>query len=139
MILYGFYLSFFKKQKGGATPPQMLSHKFGTADYVILIFDVKLVEIAAPTPNANDEIFMRLGVLLRIEKNVTVDGVELKLMPAEVDESLYKSRYLFDPVIVAEGIAVYLHGERAAVDDLGKVVFCEGLDAGERSIKTRER
>ena len=96
----------------------MLSHKLGTADYVVLIFNVKLVEVTAPTPDADDEVFVRLGVLLCVKKNVAVDGVELKLMSAKVDKCFYKRGYLFDAVLVAEGVVVYLHGERSAVDDI---------------------
>ena len=55
---------------------------------MILIFDIQFVEIAAPAPDADDEIGVILGVLLCIEKHLPIDGIKLKLMSAKVDKCL---------------------------------------------------
>ena len=55
----------------------MLYGKSYTADYVVLEFTVKLGEIAAPAPNADDQVSVFFGVLLRFEKVVAVDNIEL--------------------------------------------------------------
>ena len=101
---------------------------------MILIYGVKLVEISAPAPDANDKVFMRFGIPLRLDKRLAVDGVQLKLMTSKVNKRLDQRGNLFDAVLVTEGVAVYLHRERSAVDDLGKIVFCEGEYAGERAV-----
>ena len=55
----------------------MLYGKSYTADYVVLEFTVELGEIAAPAPNADDQVSVFFGVLLRFEKVVAVDNIEL--------------------------------------------------------------
>ena len=63
---------------------------------------VKFVEITAPTPNADDEIFVFFGMLHCIKQYIAVDAVELQLMSAEMDERLDKCRHLGDAVAVAK-------------------------------------
>ena len=117
----------------------LLRHKLGTADYVILVCHVKLVEISAPAPNSYDEIFMIFGMLLRIEQNLSVYRIDLKLMSAKVDKCFNESGYLLYSVLVSKGILVHFHSERTAVNYLGKVVLSEGLDTRKRSVELTYR
>ena len=102
---------------------------------MILIINIKLIEISAPAPDSNDKVLMILGVLLGIQQHFPIDGIKLNLMTAKVDKRLYKSSNLLYAVGISEGIVVNLHSQRAAVDNLGHIVLCEGLDAGERPLK----
>ena len=102
---------------------------------MILVINVKLIEISAPTPDADDQILMILGVLLRVKQNLSVDGIELKLMTAQIDKRLDQRRNLFNSVGIAEGVVVYLHSQWSAVDDLGHIMLGKGLYAGKRSLQ----
>ena len=112
-------------------------HKFRTADYVVLIFGIELVEVAAPAPYTNNEVFVCLGVLLRIEQHISVYRIKLKLMPSKVYKGLDECGDLFYSVTVAECIVVYLHRERSAVDYFAEIVLCKGLNTGKRSAEFR--
>ena len=89
---------------------------------MILILNIKLVEIPAPAPNADDKIFMILGMLLRVEQNLSVYRIQLKLMASKVDKRLYQSRHFFYAVGISKRIVMYFHSQGAAVDDLGHIV-----------------
>lgn len=82
---------------------------------MVLIFLVKLYEICAPTPDTNDHIRIIFGVLLRIDKSVSVDGIELKLMSAEVNIFLDEGCNLLNALLGIEYGGVEFHGERSAV------------------------
>ena len=73
---------------------------------------------------------MILGVLLRIQQCFPIDGVQLKLITAQIDKRLYKGGNLSNAFGVSEGVVMDLHCKRPAVDDLGHIVLGEGLDAG---------
>ena len=105
-------------------------HKLGAADYLILIGGVQLAEISAPAPYADDEVLIRLGILLCGEEDIAVYGVYLQLMTAEVDERLDEGGDLSHSILVSEGVVVNLHSQRAAVYDFREIVLCEGLYAG---------
>ena len=47
--------------------------KFYSLYYVVLILHIKLVEVTAPAPDANDKVGVVLGVLLCIKQNFAVD------------------------------------------------------------------
>lgn len=69
---------------------------------MILVLYIELVEVAAPPPYPHDEIFMILGVLLRVEQAIAVDRVQLQLMPAALHEQLDEPRDFLRSLIVAE-------------------------------------
>ena len=104
---------------------------------MVLVADVELVEVAAPAPNAYDEVGVVFGVLLRVEQTVAVDGVELHLMSTEIDESLDEHGNLLFALVVAEDCVVNLHGEGAAVGDALHIKFGKGLNGGKRTVDAR--
>lgn len=105
----------------------MLNRVFHTSDDVVLIFDIQLVEVAAPAPYAHNEVRIILGVLLCIQQPLAIDGIELQLVTAEEDKAFDKHGDLFDTDVVSQYRVVDLKGERPAVDDLGHIVFGKGL------------
>ena len=56
-----------------------------SCDNVVLITAVKLDEISRPSPNSDDKLLMRLGILLRVKHRIKADGVELYLMSSAVN------------------------------------------------------
>ena len=92
---------------------------------MLLIGKVELVEVAAPAPYAYDEVGIILGVLLRVEKSVAVDRIELKLMTAKLDEGLDELCRFFDALVVAEYGIVKLKSQGSAVDYVRHIKFRE--------------
>ena len=97
---------------------------------MILIRLRQFVEIATPAPDADNKVLMILRVLLRVQQHFPIDGVQLKLMTAQIDKRLYKGGNLSNTVWISEGVVVDLQRKRSTVDDLGHIVLGEGLDAG---------
>lgn len=64
---------------------------------MILIANVQLAEITAPTPDPDYKIWVFFGMFLRVNQCVAVNRVYLYLMPAEVYERFYKRSGLFSP------------------------------------------
>ena len=102
---------------------------------MILIIYVKLVEITTPAPDADNKVLMILGMLLRVQQHFSVDGVQLKLMSAQINKRLDKGGNLSNAFGISEGVVMDLHSKRSAVDDLGHIVLGEGLNAGKGTLK----
>ena len=79
---------------------------------------VKLIKISAPAPNPDYEIRILFRVPLRIDKPVTVDGIELQLVPAKFDVFLHEHSDLLYTYIIPQNGIVYFDCERATVDDI---------------------
>jgi hypothetical protein len=60
------------------------------SDDLVLIRGVKLAEITAPTPDANHQISVQLRMALGIAEGIDIDGVELELLAAGLDEDAEK-------------------------------------------------
>ena len=111
-----------------------LSKKLTSLDDMILISGIEIVPVSAPAPYSYDEVGVVFGVLARVEQAVAIYRIELELMSAKVDVRLYERGGLLNADVVAENRVVNFKCERSAVDDLGKIVFCEGEYAGERAV-----
>ena len=85
---------------------------------MILITLVELYEIAAPTPNANNKVAVKLRVSLRLEQLIAVESVELQLMTSETDVRADKHSQLLDGLLIAEDAVIQLDGERTAIDGI---------------------
>ena len=74
---------------GGASfpeaPPQKTksAHKFGAADHMVLIRQVKLNKIAAPAPYTHDQLLIRLGIFLRRPQRVRIHRIQLQLLEGQ--------------------------------------------------------
>ena len=90
---------------------------------MILIIHVKLIKIAAPSPDADDQIAVILRVGLRVKKAGVIDRIELQLMSAAKDEQLYKLRDLGDGFVLRKYAVGKLDGQRTAVDNLGHIML----------------
>ena len=82
---------------------------------MILISDVKFVKVSAPTPYANDQVFMVFGMFLRVKQRLAIDSVELQLMPAVFHEQFHKPCHFLRPLVVAKERIVEFQRERPAV------------------------
>ena len=85
---------------------------------MILITLVELYEVATPSPHAHDEVAVQLGVSLRIEQSVAIEGVELKLVATQADVGANELSQLLDTLLVADKALVELDGERTAIDGI---------------------
>ena len=61
--------------------------QFYPLDDLVLIAFVKFDEVSAPSPHAHDEVAVALGMFLRVEKRLAVDGVDLHLVSAALDRA----------------------------------------------------
>ena len=71
----------------------------------------------------------------RRQQHVPVDGVQLQLVAAPQNKCLHQPRHLLDALLVAEGGAVHLHGQRAAVADAFHIKAGKAFDAGKRAVQ----
>ena len=109
----------------------MSEDHFGPFDDVVLINFVQFDKIAAPAPDAHDEIAVVFRVLLRVEQPVAVDGVDLHLVAAEVHVALDEHGAFADGVVIAEHGVGQLDGQRAAVCHACQMRLGKGLDDGD--------
>ena len=89
---------------------------------------VKLYEIRAPSPDADDETFVFFGMCLGVEEGIAVDGVELELMTAALDEIADEGSNLRAVFIGGEQSGIKFERQGTAVADLGEVGFRIGTD-----------
>ena len=54
-----------------------LNHKLGAFDDVFLKWQIKLIEIPAPSPNTDDKVWIFVRMFLRIDQALTVYSIEL--------------------------------------------------------------
>ena len=109
----------------------MLQAHFRALDDVVLIDLVQLDEVAAPAPDAHDEVAVILRVLLRVKEPVAVDGVDLHLVSTHVHEALDEHGAFADGVLIAEHGVGQLDGQRAAVCHARQMRLGKGLDDGD--------
>ena len=73
-------------------------------------------------------------MLLRIDECLTVDGIDLQLMTATVDEELHELGHLLDTVRLAERAVVDLDRERSAIAHATEIGLGERTDDAERTL-----
>lgn len=83
---------------------------------LVLIGGVELHKMAAPAPYAHDEVFVIFWMNACILQGFDVDGVQLKLVPAECNKGLYEGCDLENAFGIAHHGIVHFKRERAAVD-----------------------
>lgn len=103
---------------------------------MVLIFNVQLIEIAAPSPNTNDQIRVVFGVRLRVEKPLAIQRIDLQLMSAEFDENFYQQRRFLYTHIVSEHAVVQLDRQRTAVYDICHIVFGKRTHDRQQSVRS---
>ena len=99
--------------------------EFCPANDMILKDHIKLVEIAAPSPYPDNEVGILFRMLLCIQQTVTVDGINLDLMTAQVNEGFDELCNFAFPVIITEYGIMNFDGKRAAIDDIAHIKFGE--------------
>ena len=102
-------------------------YQLGTLNDLILERLIELDKVAAPAPNANDQISVGVRALLRGKKVVAVHGVELELMSAAKDEQPDERGDFFNAVRRAKDGIVQFERERPSVCNADKMLLCKGL------------
>jgi hypothetical protein len=58
---------------------------------VLLVLGGEFAEVAAPAPDAHDQVAVQLRVGLCIKKRFNIQAVELQLLATQLSEGLYRS------------------------------------------------
>ena len=102
--------------------------EFDPVDHMVLVTFVQFDEIAAPAPDAHDQVAVPLGMHLGVEQLFAADGIELQLVAAQGDVGLDEHAQFADALLVVEDRLVELEGQRPAVDHILQTRFGEGFD-----------
>ena len=90
--------------------------EFDPVDHMVLVTFVQFDEIAAPAPDAHDQVAVPLGMHLGVEQLFAADGIELQLVAAQGDVGLDEHSQFADALLVVENRLVELEGQRPTVD-----------------------
>ena len=88
-----------------------------TSDDMILKLLVQFNEISAPSPDSDNESSVIFRMYLCIKQNISVDGIELKLMASTLPEQINEFCSLVHPICFPEKRIVEFNCQRSAIAD----------------------
>ena len=100
---------------------------------VVLVLWSQLAEVAAPAPDANDQVPVLLRVRLCLLQRLHAQRVELQLLTAELREAAHQHRHLAERVSAPEDRVGELEGDRSTIAHLPVVELGERLQGADRA------
>ena len=106
---------------------------------MVLVILIQFHKVAAPSPDAHDQVPVFLRMLLRVKHGIPVDGIELKLMAAQIYKGFDQCGDLGDAFLIAEQGIMQLQRQGSSVYDFVQFRLCEGFYNGNGSLVSCEQ